>query len=442
MSLIDKYSRKLAGSLYLPGTKEFSDACKLFNGRVTKQPRAAVRCTNERDVLLAMELGSSIGSSISAKGGGHHVAGIALCEDGVVLDLSSMDQVSVDPARQEARVGGGCTYGSFDAATEAHGLATTGGAFSTTGIGGLVLGGGVGWLMGTYGLACDNLVGARIVDGTGTVREVSATSDSELLWLLRGGGAGSCVVLEFTFRLHPVVEVTAGSIFVDATIAPEVLERLFAMKEQIPDPLTLSPSLFFSKDRVPQCAIDLCIVGSDPRVSNVLEVLHSLRGVLRSTVTRMPYTRWQANFDNYERKGLRSYWKTACLPRLDREIAQTIVDCFCRAPDRRAIFFLEHIHGAAADTELISSSAFPWRSNSFMILMTANWESAADDDTNISWIKQSHALVSSSSPSIGYVNYFDDDDFDRRAFLDKEAQERRNQLFQRLDPAGIFYRRT
>src|SRR5215468_7245305 len=260
-SIIDDFKAGLRGALLCPDDAGYEDARKVWNGMIDRHPAMIVRCTGVADVLTAVRFARAHNLLVAVRGGGHNVAGHATCDGGLVIDLSQMKGIWVDPARRMVRAQSGVTWGELDRETQAFGLATTGGTDPTTGIAGLTLGGGLGWLQGKYGLTCDNLLSADVVTADGRFLTVSATEHADLFWGLRGGGGNFGVVTSFEYQLHPVGPVLAGMVLYPFTKAREALTFYRDFATAIPDEVNTVGALLTSPDGVPVVAIGVCYTG-------------------------------------------------------------------------------------------------------------------------------------------------------------------------------------
>ena len=279
----------LAGSVIRRGDSDYDQARRVWNGMIDRSPAAIIQCASTADVVAAVNFAREEGLVLAVRGGGHNAAGLAVCDDGIVVDLSGMRGVTVDAEKRTARVQGGALLRDLDAATHRHGLATTGGLISTTGVGGLTLGGGLGWLMRQHGLACDNVVGAEVVTADGQVRRASATENPDLFWAIRGGGGNFGVVTHFEFRLHPMTTLFGGMLVFPGPRAPEVLRVYRDLATEAPDELTLFAGLMTSPDGHPINAIFAAYNGDPKKGEAAIQPLRALGPVAdQMSVCRIP----------------------------------------------------------------------------------------------------------------------------------------------------------
>ena len=411
----------------------------LFNSRIIRRPSAIVRCVDVHTVAEAVNYAASEALAISIRGGGHNVGGSCIAEGGMLIDLHQMNRVMVDPINRIARVQGGALYRDLDIAAARYGLATTGGAFSTTGVAGLTLGGGVGWLMGKYGLACDNLLAITIVDAKGQVRRVDDKSEPDVIWAVRGGGAISAVVVEMELSLHPLRSVFGGRIGFQIDTAPIVLESLQKAFENTPDELTVSPVYSFDNFGNVIFGIDVCALQMSCNTQDFLTHIKMAGEVIEDRMAEWSYPSWQSAFDNQERIGLRSSWKSAFLVEADLADYELLHRAFLRAPSKNSIFFFEPLHGAAIQPRL--PSCWSMRPNCFQVLMTANWKSIVNDDVNLTWLLNSRTEIAGKFGIMANVNYMDDDEigsYERYPF-GKKVYDKIFSILDALDPGRHFY---
>jgi FAD binding domain len=298
------------GPLLSPGDGAYDETRKVWNGMIDRRPALIARCSGVADVVAAVSFARAHGLLVSVRGGGHNTPGVAVCEGGLMIDLAGMKSVRVDPAGQTARAEGGTTWGDFDRESQLFGLATTGGAISHTGIGGLTLGGGLGWLAGKYGLACDNLLSVDLVTAEGRILKASADENAELFWGLRGGGGNFGIVTSFEYRLHAVGRLLAGPVLYPFAKAKEALALYRDFATSIPDELNTVAALMNSPDGDPLAAVVVCYNGSVEAGERVLRPLRTFGPPLADEVAPMPYCKVQTLFDEAFIRGRRYYFKS------------------------------------------------------------------------------------------------------------------------------------
>src|SRR5262245_46956076 len=337
----------LRGQLLLPGDAGYDTARKVDNGMIDRRPGLIARCAGVADVLTAVRFAREHGVLVSVRGGGHNVTGNAVCDGGLVIDLSPMKGIRVDPTAGTAQAQGGVTWGELDAETQAFGLATTGGVISTTGIAGLTLGGGVGWLNGRFGLACDNLIAADVVTADGRFLRASERENDELFWGLRGGGGNFGIVTSFEYRVHPVGPIVlSGPVFHPAARARDVLRFYREFSATEPDELTTYAGLLTGPDGTPIVGIVPCFAGPPEEGKKLVERLRKFGPPAVDMIGPMPYVAVQRMFNDAFPAGRYNYWKSSLTPQITDELIDTIVDHMARVPSPHSAVMLEHYHGA------------------------------------------------------------------------------------------------
>jgi FAD/FMN-containing dehydrogenase len=325
---IERFRAKLRGGLVLPGDPDYADARKVWNGMIDKRPVAVIFCATASDVIEAVDFARSQGLCISVRSGGHNVAGNSVCNDGVVVDLSRMKRIEIDPARRTARVDAGLTLGEFDAATQSYGLATTMGVNSDTGIAGLTLGGGFGKLGRKYGLACDNLLAADIVTADSRLLRVSAAKNADLFWGIRGGGGNFGIATVFEYQLHPVgPRLLAGSLLHDYDRAREAMRFYARFSRNAPDELSLDAALATDPAGRRVFTISACYAGSIEDGERAVKPLRDFGPPLEDRIGPIPYLQIQSAGDAVFPRGRRYYWKAQFL----RELTDGAIDALLTA---------------------------------------------------------------------------------------------------------------
>jgi FAD/FMN-containing dehydrogenase/DNA-binding HxlR family transcriptional regulator len=426
----------------------YDTARALWNGAIDRRPWAIARCLSTADAVAALRYGREHGRPITVRGGGHGVNGAALCDDGLVIDLSPMKRVEIDPARRSATVQAGALWGELDAATQAFGLATTGGVVSHTGVGGLTLGGGIGWLMRRYGLAVDNLTAAELVTADGDRLTVDEQQAPDLFWGLRGGGAGLGVVTSFTYRLHPVgPEVLAGPVFWGLEDAADVLlayrDYSGAAPPEVASTVVLrrapaAPFLPVELHHRPVCMINLLALGAPAAAERLLAPVRRYGRPLLDLVKRRPYTGLQSLFDTVVPHGWHYYWKSAGLRGLDDTVATALADHIGRAESPWSYAILFHLGGAVADIDP-ATTAYSRRDVPYELNVNAVW--LPDQRIGPAESAWARAFIADLAPyhAGAYLNFLDRDDGDRAATaFGEQAYRRLIGLRRRYDPDGVF----
>ncbi len=431
--------------LHEPGSAVYEDACTLFNAMVDRRPRYVARCSSPADVAEALAFARERGLEVSVRAGGHSVTGVCLCE-GVVLDVRGMDSVEVDAKRRVARVGGGAIWAQVDRATQEHGLATTGGRVSTTGVAGLTLGGGSGWLERKHGLACDNLIAAELVTADGRLVRASATENAELLWGLRGGGGNFGVVTALEFALHPVgPEVLAGLLVHPEERAPELLRRFRDLMRTAPDELSLAyvhltvpedPDLPEAMWGRPAVAIAGMWCGDVAEGERVLADLRAFGPPAADLFGAMPYADFQCAID--DPPGYRNYWTAEQAEDLPDEAIDAIVDHCRTKPAGPSQLFLVGWGGALARADG-SHSPLVGREARFIVHPLSLWESPDDDATAIAWARGFRHVMAPYKTGGSYLNFQGEEGGDRvLAAYGRANHARLVQLKADWDPDDVF----
>jgi FAD/FMN-containing dehydrogenase len=391
------------GQVLGEGDPEYDEARRVWNGAIDRRPALVVRCADVADVQQAVAFASGHGLPIAVRGGGHSVAGFSTCDGGVVVDLGLMRSVFVDADARVARAQPGATGADFDAATQQHGLATTLGVVSTTGIAGLTLGGGIGWLMRKHGLACDNLLSVELVTADGRVVSASADENPDLFWALKGGGGNFGIVTSFEYRLHPVGPVVYGG---SVAFAPEhrraVLESYRELTRRAPDELTAYTAMTSGPDGSPVAAIAACYAGDPAEGARLLDPAKAAVGEpLVDALGPLTYTEQQSRMDAGYPHGEYHYWRSCFLDDLTDEVIDILVE---RASDLQAPPVLELIVEQLGGAIAAGDGAFAHRDASFDVLIAANWTDPTDSDRCIAWARDTAAALEPHSRG-GYANY-------------------------------------
>ncbi len=433
----DALSSSLSGSVLLPGHTEYDQARELWNGMIDKRPAAIAQCTSTADVVAAVNFAREQGLLLSVRAGGHNAAGSALCDDGLVIDLTAMRDVSVDPVARLARAQGGATWADFDQATGAHGLATTGGAISTTGIAGLTLGGGLGWLMRSYGMACDNVRSVEIVTADGQVRRASATEHPDLYWAVRGGGGNFGVVTEFEYQLHPVTTVLSGMLVHPAARAKEALQFLREFHQTAPDELTIFTGMMTSPDGMPIVAFIVCYNGPIEDGERALAPLRAFGPPVADLVQPMPYVQHQASLDEGFPAGMQVYWRSDFIRQLDDDAIDTLVEHYSQITSPLSALLLEQFGGAVKRVGK-DETAFVHRDADFNLAIISRWTDPTEADRHIAWARGVHNAIKPYTSGT-YVNYLGEEGEDRvRAAYGADVYDKLVAVKTEYDPTNLF----
>ena len=433
---------RLRGRVIDASDPGYDQARRVWNGAIDRHPAMIARCRDTADVVTAVEFGRARGLPIAVRAGGHGVAGRAVCDGGLVIDLRAISQVRVDPRRRLALAGAGALNGEFDAATQRHGLATTAGIVSHTGLAGLTLGGGIGWLARRCGATCDSLTGAQVVTADGEV--VEAAGDPDLLWALRGAGANFGVVTRLDLAVHRIGPQIAGGVLAfpaDAAgevlsgyaelagTAPRELGTIVNLRHAPPAPW-LPPGLHGR----PVVLIGVCWTGTDAGLDRLLAPLRALRP-LADTVGAVPYTEHQRLFDAAVPHGLHYFWRSDYVSSLSGPVAGALTGHSWSARSRRSYTIIFHLGGALAHPGA-EAAAFSGRHDGFAVNVNAAWQPPEPDDTG--WVTSQWQRIHGSSVGV-YVNFLDNEPGERvLAAYGPAAYARLLQVKRRYDPANVF----
>jgi hypothetical protein len=427
----------LRGEVVCPGDRGYDTARAVFNGMVDRRPLAVIRPMDASDVVGCITFARRHDLPLSVRGGGHSVAGNAVRDDAVMLDLSGMKALRVDPATRTVRAGPGLTLGEFDRATQGFGLATTLGVVSTTGIAGLTLGGGLGWLNGRYGLACDNLISADVATADGQLLRASAQENEDLFWGIRGGGGNLGVVTSFEYQLHPVELVLAGGLSYPLDMAPRVLRHYDDFVKAAPDALSTAASLGLTPAGEPTVSIAVCYCGPIDEGERVLRPLRTFQSPLDDGIQPMPYAALQGARDEGFPFGRLHYWKSGWLRDVTDGAIETLMRFLPRMPSSASGVGLQQLHGAASRVAP-SATAFPHRAEQYDFLILSQWSEAADSDRNLQWTR---ALFEAMQPHLEqsvYVNNLGDEGPGRVRAAYGENYPRLAAVKRTYDPNNLF----
>jgi FAD/FMN-containing dehydrogenase len=396
-----------SGQLLRPEDGGYEEARRIHNGLVDKRPALIARCLGTADVVAAVNLARERGLELSIRGGGHNVAGKAVTDGGVMVDLSLMKGMHVDPVARTVRAQGGVTWGELNRETQLHGLAVTGGVVSTTGIAGLTLGGGLGYMMAKFGLSTDNLRAAEVVTADGRVLTASDDQNPDLFWAIRGGGGNFGVVSSFEYELHPVGPIVTGGLVIHPFDAARDFLRF--MREWTPglsDDMTLFVGLLHAPDGsgTPLCGVVLCHIGTPEAAQEELEPLLTFGSPLDVPVGPMPYTVVNTLIDAGFPKGALNYWKSAFLSELSDEAIDTMVERFAECPSPMTAMIFEHFHGAVTRVP-VDAMAVPHREPGLNLVIPSIWADPATTDENIAWTRETFEAMRPFVTQRQYVNY-------------------------------------
>lgn len=436
------------GALFAPGDPDFDAARAVWNGSIDARPALIAKCRTTEDIVAALTMARAAGVPLAVRGGGHSVAGLSTCNDGVVIDLSLMRRVEVDAERRIATVEPGATWGDLDAATAAAGLATTGGLISTTGVAGLTLGGGIGWLQRKYGLSCDNLVGAEVVTADGEVVRVSDKERPELLWGLRGGGGNFGVVSRFEFALHPVAMVLGGLFLFPIDRGEEVLKVFRDWAADAPDEasmlvaiLTAPPEPFVPAALVGQKAVAIlgCWCGDLEAGNTAVNPLRALEPAA-DVFGPMPYVALQTMLDAGAVPGLRNYFRGGFVADLDDRVIAVALEHGRRMPSPMSQIHFHQMGGAVGKVRS-DATAFSGRHAGYTYNVVSTWTEPGEDAQHIAANRDVASAMAPMSIGGEYVNFAGDANVDRvRSLYGDEIYDRLARLKREYDPSNLFSR--
>ena len=429
----------LSGDVLAPSDREYERARLCFNLLIDRRPAAIARCVDASDVASALAFAQEHDLEIAVRGGGHNPAGHCAVDDGLVIDLSRMRNVEVDPAARIAVSGGGATWTDFDAATQAHGLVTPGGVVGSTGVAGLALGGGIGHLTAQYGLTCDNLIAAELVTPAGEVVRANGDETPELLWGIRGGGGNFGVATRLKFRLHPLARVVGGLLDYAGDEVREALRTFRDVDAGAGTDLSCQAQLTVDDSLTPALTIAPCYTGPDEDPEEH-RALRSAPGLVSDGVRARGFLDQQRVFDpGY---GVdRNYWKGHFVRELPDEVLDTLLERMAAMGRPPGAILIESLRGAPKDVEP-ASAALGYRDAAFNISVMASWIDPALDDEHIAWARQTAAALEPWSFSGGYANYMQaDEPLDRvRAAFGPDSFDRLRALKTRYDPGNVLHR--
>jgi FAD/FMN-containing dehydrogenase len=440
--VVEAFRASLRGHLLHAGEDGYEEARTLWNGMIDRRPALIARCTGAADVITCVNFARAHHLLVAVRGGGHGVAGHAVCDGGLMIDLSRMKGLRADPVHRTARAEPGLTWGEFDHETQAFGLATTGGQISTTGIAGLTLGGGWGYLARTYGLACDNLLSVDVITANGQLLTASATDHADLFWGVRGGGGNFGVVTAFEYQLHQVGPVLAGVVIHPFEKAKEVLAWYREFTRTAPDALASGAVLVTMPDKTLVAGIVVCYNGPLNEGERVLKPLRAFGPPLADQIGPMPYTAAQQLIDAFYPPGLQQYWKSSFLRDISDGAIDTIVAYCAHRPSPLCHVVIEHTLGGAVSRIDRDATAFNHRDTPYSFLSLGVCTDPAETETCIQWARECWDAMQPFSTGGVYVNYLGreaDEGAERiKAAYGPEKHQRLVALKNTYDPTNLF----
>jgi FAD/FMN-containing dehydrogenase len=438
--LLEALTGTFSGTVLLPDDDGYDDARRVHNGLIDRRPALIARCQGAADIADAIGIARSSGLEISVRGGGHNVAGRAVADGGVMIDLAPMKGIHVDPAARTVRAQGGVIWSELNREAHAHGLAVTGGAISSTGIAGYTLGGGLGWLMAKHGLGADNLIGVELVTADGETLNVDDESHPDLMWALRGGGGNFGVAASLVYRLHPVSTVTGGLIAHPIDAAPEMLRFYRDAVAGGSDDLTVFAGLVHAPDGSGHklAAMVVFHTGSPDEAERDLAPFKTWGTPLVVEVGPMPYPVMNTLLDAAYPKGALNYWLSSFTTGLSDELIDAMAERFASVPSPMTVILLEHFHGAVTRIAP-TDTAVPHRDEGWNLLLPSEWTDPAHTEANIAWTKDTYAALSEHFSGGRWLNYLGDDQDDAIRSAYGPNYDRLVEVKRRYDPDNVFH---
>jgi FAD/FMN-containing dehydrogenase len=445
---ISAFASNVIGTVITPGSAEYERTRMVWNGLIDRRPALIVRCTTAADVMSSVRFAREHDLPLAVRGGGHNVAGNAVCDDGLVIDLSQMKGIRVDTERREAYAQAGLTWGEYDRTTQSYGLATPAGLISTTGIAGLTLGGGFGWLSRKHGLTCDNVLSADIVTAGGKFLTVNPSDHSDLYWGIRGGGGNFGIVTSFQYRLHPVDTVTAGPVFHPLAEEREMLGFFREITQHASDELSLVamlttappvPFLPSSSHGSKVMASFACHCGTTAESASELAPLKRRGKALADLLMLMPYAALQSMNDPLSPPGLRHYWKSEYLSDLTPGAMDSLVAAHASVPSQLSMIAVHHLQGAIARVGE-NETPFSHRNAAYIVVIDSAWTDPAEDEMHIRWAQDTWQSIRQFSAGGTYVNFLMDEGPERiRNAYGTEKYQRLLELKRKYDRDNVFH---
>ncbi len=434
---IEELKKQVRGEVLQPSDSGYDEARSIYNAMIDRRPAAIVLCSRIADAAACVRFAREHDLPLSIRGGGHNVAGNAVCDGGVMLHMGKLKGVRVDVKSRTAAAQPGVTLGDYDQATTAHGLVTPLGVVSRTGIAGLTLGGGLGWLMGKHGLACDNLMGAEVVTAEGKTVQASETENADLLWGLRGGGGNFGIVTEFRYRLHPLQPTIGGLLIYPLEKSKEVLRFYREITHQCPDELVVAAALLNSPDGVPVTAFAVCYNGDPRQGEKMLAPIRAFGPPVADAVGPVPFIQHQSMLDASYPPGQFHYWKAGFMNSLPEEAMDVAIEHFAHRPSPLITLFFEHMHGAASRVPA-DATAFAHRFDHYNFSAFGVWKDANDHDVNRKWVQDLWQGMRTYLSGRAYVNYLGQEGADRVREAYGPNYERLAALKKKYDPTNLF----
>jgi FAD/FMN-containing dehydrogenase len=441
------FTASLRGDLVTPESDDYDEVRAIWNAMIDRRPGAIVRCAGPSDVIAAVRFARQHDLLVSIRGAGHNIAGNSVADGALMIDLSGMTSVHVDPGRGIVRAEPGCTLGDLDHETQVHGLVVPTGINSTTGIAGLTLGGGFGWLSRKHGMTIDNLVSADVVTAEGELVRASASENADLFWGIRGGGGNFGIVTSFEFQAHPVgPEILSGLVVHPFADAMDVMKQVYALTDEAPDELTVwvvlrkAPPLPFLPDEVHGTAVLVLAAmyaGDMADGEAALAPFRAIGNPIADVISPHPFTGWQAAFDPLLTPGVRNYWKSHNFEAMTDDILQIVVDFTGKLPTPHCEIFLAQLGGATRRVAH-DATAYPARDAAYLMNVHGRWEDPADDAAVVGWSRELFDSLTPHATGNVYVNFMPDDEADRIRGAYGSNYDRLVELKRKWDPTNMF----
>ena len=444
---LDAIGAALRGKVLAEGAPGYDEARTIWNAMIDRKPGVIIRCQGAADVVQAIRFAAAHKLLVAVRGGGHNIAGNAVCDGGLIVDLSQMKSVRVDPTSKRAWVEPGATLADLDKETQAFGLVLPTGINSTTGVAGLTLGGGFGWITRKFGLTIDNLISADVVTADGSLVRASANKNKDLFWALRGGGGNFGVVTSFEFRLHKLgPQVLAGLVVHPFDDAAPVLKEYRRIARSAPDeltcwvvmrkapPLPFLPTEWYGREVL---VLAMCYSGGVKKGEKAMAELRSIGKPIADVVGPTPFVGWQQVFDPLLTPGVRNYWKSHDFVNLSDEAIDILLDAVPKLPGPECEIFIGHVGGAAGRVGT-KATAFPQRHSHFVMNVHTRWRDAAEDSANIGWARKFFAAAAPFATGGAYVNFMADDEGARIETTYGRNYRRLAEIKRRYDPDNLF----
>lgn len=439
---LDVVTRSFTGQLVQPDDAGYDGWRRVHNGLIDRRPAAIARCQGIADIVDAVTLARTLDLPIAVRGGGHNVAGHATIDSGLLIDLSPMKGIHVDKGAATARAQGGVLWKELNRETQLHGLATTGGVVGSTGIAGLTLGGGIGWLMPKYGLALDNLRAADLVMADGRVLRASANENPDLFWAIRGGGGNFGIAASLEYDLHPVGPVITGGVVAHPIAgAPDVLRFFRDTCADLPDDMMLVAGMQTAPDgsNAKLVAVVAAHAGSLDAGKAAVQPIKAFGQPLVDALGPVPYSALNTMLDPAFPKGAFNYWKAQFLVELSDAAIRTLIEAFGACPSPMSHIIIEHFHGAASRVP-VSSTACALRAEGFNVVIISQWTSPDETERGIAWARETFTALTPFLAPTRYVNYLEDDALDPAAVAYGANLGRLRELKAKWDPDNVFRR--